>query len=381
MAKTTIEQLAEFGQSAWLDNISRSLIESGKLRHMIDLGLRGVTSNPTIFEKAIAASRDYDERIFQLHQKGLSAFEIYDCLTVADVQDAADIFLPVYEKTRGVDGYVSLEINPKLARLTKETIVEGRRLHKKVNRVNVMLKVPATDEGFPAMEELLAEGIPVNATLIFSLDQYAKTARAYLKGSVRLLENKGNVEKVCSVASVFVSRIDTVADAKIDKLLDNENDEKAKNELRSLKGRAAVANSSLIFQKYAEIFAGRGEFSALKEKGARIQRLLWGSTSTKNPAYSNIKYVSELIARNTINTMPQPTFEEFLKSGTIGEALTPDARGARDTDSQLKGFGIDTNDICRGLLEDGVRIFENSFDTLLASIENKVKVSSSCILR
>lgn len=369
MSKTTIMQLAEFGQSAWLDNISRSLIESGKLKQMIGLGLRGVTSNPTIFDKAISQSSDYDEKIIALSQKGKSTFEIYDELTAADVQDAADIFRPVYEATCGLDGYVSLEINPKLARLTKETIAEGRRLHQKVNRPNVMLKVPATEAGFLATEELLAEGISVNATLIFSVEQYARTAAAYLRGIKRLLEKRGQPQKVCSVASVFVSRVDTA----VDKMLEA----KAQKELLSLRGKAAAANASLIFKKYSEVFS-RKEFLTLKEKGARIQRLLWGSTSTKNPAYSDIKYVGELIGKNTINTMPENTFGAFLDHGVAKEALSEDITEAQEVIHKLKNAGIEADAVCAKLLEEGLRAFEESFDSLLKSIEGK---SNKAILR
>lgn len=366
MPKTTIEQLAEFGQSVWLDNISRSLIEGGKLKQMVGLGLRGVTSNPTIFDKAIGQSSDYDEKIISLSQKGKSTFDIYDELTVADVQDAADIFRPVYEQTKGLDGYVSLEINPQLAHLSKETIAEGRRLHQKVNRQNVMLKVPATDEGFLAMEELLAGGISINATLIFSVEQYVKTAAAYLKGIKRLLEKRGEPQKVCSVASVFVSRIDTA----VDKMIDVQ----AKKEFFSLKGKAAAANAGLIFKKYLEVSSCR-EFLTLKENGARIQRLLWGSTSTKNPAYSDIKYVCELIGKNTINTMPESTFEAFLGHGAVQEALSEDIAEANDALNKLKNVGIDVGVVCEKLLQEGVRAFEESFDSLLKSIEGKAKSS------
>ncbi|MES0363526.1 MAG: transaldolase [Desulfobacteria bacterium] len=368
MSNSTIEQLAEFGQSVWLDNISRSIIESGRLQELIELGLRGMTSNPTIFEKAISASSDYNEKIKQLHKAGRSTFEIYDDLTIRDIQDAADMFKPVYEKTNGQDGYVSLEINPELAYKTEETIEEGKRLHEKVDRPNLMLKVPATDEGFGAIAALLGEGINVNITLIFSLDQYVRTAQAYLRGMNKLLDKQGDVSRVSSVASVFVSRVDTAADKMIDDATEQETDEAAKSELQSLKGRAAVANSHLIYSKHVEVFSGK-EFELLKEKGARVQRVLWGSTGTKNPSSSDVKYVVELIARNTVNTLPDQTLEAFLDHGVVKEGLTAAAEESRNTIHSLKRFGIDIESICAKLLIDGAAAFTKSFESLLLTIE------------
>ncbi len=368
MSNSTIEQLAEFGQSIWLDNISRSIIESGRLEELIELGLRGMTSNPTIFEKAISDSSDYNEKIKELHKAGKSTFEIYDDLTVRDIQDAADILKPVYEKTNGQDGYVSLEINPKLAYRTGETIEEGKRLFEKVNRPNLMLKVPATDEGFEAIEALVGEGVNVNITLIFSLDQYVKTAHAFLRGMNKFLDNQGDVSTVSSVASVFVSRVDTAADKMLDDLMDKETNGAAKSELESLKGTAAVANSALIYRKHIEIFSEKA-FALLKEKGARVQRVLWGSTGTKNPAYSDVKYVTELIARNTVNTLPDKTLEAFLDHGVVKEALTASAEESQKTVDRFKGFGIDIDSICAKLLEDGAAAFTKSFESLLGTIE------------
>ncbi len=368
MSNSTIEQLAEFGQSLWLDNISRSIIESGRLEELIELGLRGMTSNPTIFEKAISDSSDYNEKIKELHKAGKSTFEIYDDLTVRDIQDAADILKPVYEKTNGQDGYVSLEINPKLAYRTGETIEEGKRLFEKVNRPNLMLKVPATDEGFEAIEALVGEGVNVNITLIFSLDQYVKTAHAFLRGMNKFLDNQGDVSTVSSVASVFVSRVDTAADKMLDDLMDKETNGAAKSELESLKGTAAVANSALIYRKHIEIFSEKA-FALLKEKGARVQRVLWGSTGTKNPAYSDVKYVTELIARNTVNTLPDKTLEAFLDHGVVKEALTASAEKSQKTVDRFKSFGIDIDSICAKLLEDGAAAFTKSFESLLGTIE------------
>lgn len=375
MKNTSIKKLAEFGQSIWLDNINRVMIGNGKLKENIQLGLRGLTSNPTIFDKAISKSSDYDRQIAKLSRQNKTVFDIYDDLTIKDIQDAADIFLPVYEETKNLDGYVSLEINPKLAFDKQKTIEEGKRLHRKVNRPNLMLKVPSTEEGFEAVEALTASGINVNVTLIFSLQQYVKSAWAYLKGLKGFLKEKGDtclrgtrrqISKVYSVASVFVSRVDTAVDDLLEQKLS------ADNKLVSLKGKAAVANASLIYKKYLEIFSGN-EFKELEKNAAHPQRVLWGSTGTKNPAYSDIKYVAELIGRNTINTVPEGTFEAFLEHGIVKEALTGDSKKAQGIIDNLKETGIDVDGICEGLQKKGVVLFENSFESLLASIDEKVK--------
>ncbi len=365
-----IEELAGIGQSIWLDSINRSMIRTGELQRQIDAGLRGMTSNPTIFDKAISSGNEYDESIRELHKQGKTTFEIYDDLTVRDVQDAADLFRPVYESTAGLDGYVSLEVSPKLAFKDKETVSEAKRLHRKVNRPNVMFKVPATGAGFPAIEELLSSGIPVNITLIFSIEQYIKTAHAYLRGIKRLIDNQGDAAAASSVASVFVSRIDTATDRLIDEKLQASGDEEEKNKLRSLRGKAALANSKLIFRQYMEIFGGE-EFRSLHEKGARVQRVLWGSTGTKDPAYSDIKYVTELQGNPTVNTLPQQTLDAFLDHGVIGETLTKDINDAEASISALRGYGIDLDTVCAGLLDEGLVSFEKSFDSLLQTIETK----------
>ena len=369
---TTIQQLDSLGQSIWLDNINRTMIEGGKLKEMISEGLLGMTSNPTIFDKAISSSSEYDKYMEELCSKGKSTFEIYDELTVKDVQDAADIFRSVYEKTNGLDGYVSLEINPKLAYNIEDTIIEGKRLHKKVNRPNVMFKVPSTDEGFKAVEEFTALGMNINITLIFSLEQYNKTFEAYIKGIKRFLESGGDASKVRSVASVFISRIDTLADAKLDEVIEKGGN---KEELERLKGKAAVANSALIYKKYLDVVSSN-EFKELQAKGVNIQRVLWGSTSTKNPAYSDVKYVAELIGKNTVNTVPDNTYEAFLDHGEVKEALTSDISDAQQAISSLKVVGIDINDVCKELLEKGVVAFEKSFDSLLEHIDCKAKKMS-----
>ena len=372
MSKTTLEQLGEFGQSIWLDYISSSLMKSGKLKDMIDLGLRGMTSNPTIFNEAISTSTDYDEKIMQLNEAGKSSFQIYDDLTIKDIQDAADIFRLLYEKTNYLDGYVSLEINPQLAMKTKESIEEGLRLFKKVNRPNIMIKVPATPAGFPVIEELLAEGVNVNVTLIFSLNQYTKAAEAFLKGMKRLSHTTADLSKTRSVASVFVSRIDTAVDNLFDEKMAQEKDSTKKNQLQSLKGEAAVANCRMIFQKFGSIFSS-SSFKSLSKKNCQAQRILWGSTGTKNPLYSDIKYVTELIARPTVNTLPEKTIRAFLDHGTVKEAITNDVGDAVKIIQSLGSFGIDINKACDKLLIDGVLAFEKSFEALINSIETKAR--------
>jgi transaldolase len=365
VAGTTIEQLGEFGQSIWFDYISRSLLTSGRLNELIRLGVTGMTSNPTIFDQAINSGSDYDEQIRELKQAGKSIFEIYDDITIKDIQAAADIFKPIYERTKGLDGYVSLEINPQLAYKTKETIEEGKRLAKKVNRPNVMFKVPATEAGYEAIQALLAQGISVNVTLIFSLGQYQKTAASYLAGVKGFLKNKGSARQVRSVASVFVSRIDTAVDALLDKLPSSKS-------AASLKGKAATANSNLIYCEYARLFAGEA-FKRLEKQGATVQRVLWGSTGTKNPAYSDIKYVAELIGRDTVNTVPEKTLEAFLDHGVVKETCIADTDEPRQVIAALKRLGIDINNVCAQLLTEGVAAFELSFLSLLAAIEKKAK--------
>ena len=373
MKHTVFHKLAELGQSAWLDNISRTMILEGKIKEMVIIGLRGITSNPTIFDKAVSRSNAYDEQIKKLCREGKASFDIYDELTIKDIQDAADILMPVYEETRGLDGYVSLEIDPRLAYDARKTIEEGRRLYKKVNRANAMYKVPSTKEGFMATEELLASGININITLIFSPEQYVNTANAYLKGIKRYIESGGDAVKVSSVASIFVSRIDTLVDKLIDGLIEKAQTKQEREISHSMRGKAAIANAHIIYKKFREIFSSV-EFLELKDKGARLQRPLWGSTSTKDPAYSDIKYVTQLIAKDTVNTMPNATFEAFLNHGSAKEILTEDLQDAPEIIERLKECGIDMNKVCAQLLKDGVVSFKDSFNSLLKSIEEKMKI-------
>jgi len=362
--------VSDCGQSIWLDYISRSLIDTGRLKHLVAAGLRGMTSNPTIFDNAVSRSSDYDSRIRELKATHKNTFEIYDAITVQDIQDAADAFKPVYEKTDGLDGYVSLEINPQLAQDTGATIEEGKRLHRKVNRPNVMFKVPATDEGFPAIEALVSESINVNVTLIFSVEQYVRTTTAYLGGIETVIKNHGNARMVRSVASVFVSRVDTLVDRLIEEKLQRIEDDTVAGEMMRLKGKTAVANSVMIYDKFREIFSDE-RFRRLQENGCSLQRVLWGSTSTKNPEYSDTKYVTELIGSDTVNTIPSDTLEAFLDHGSATEVLPGDLEQARAIMDELMKIGIDINEICGTLLREGVIAFQKSFDSLLRAIGEK----------
>ncbi len=373
MAKTTLQQLDEFGQSVWIDYISRRLLNSGKLKDLIDQGVRGLTSNPTIFDKAVSGSSEYDQLIKVLKGEQRSTFEIYDNVTVRDIQDAADLFRTIYEGTNGLDGYVSLEINPELAHDTAKTIGEGKRLHAEVSRPNVMFKVPATKAGFPAITELLADGINVNVTLIFSLEQYVETADSYLKGVDKLMQKGGDAQKVCSVASVFVSRVDTLVDDLIEKRLSEASDARDCERLEKLRGVAAVANATVIYDRYSRIFSSE-KFESLRKRGGKMQRLLWGSTSTKNPAYSDIKYVTELIGKSTVNTIPEKTLEAFLEHGEVKESLPGDLMQSRSIIEALGNHGIDIDEVCGRLLKDGVTAFQKSFFSLMRAIEEKAAV-------
>jgi len=372
MAKNTMEELADFGQSVWLDSISRSMFKTGSLNKWIDQGLRGMTSNPTIFDKAVGAGGDYDDQIKKLKAAGKSTFEIYDELTTTDVRDAADAFRKVHDRTGGLDGYVSLEINPKLAYKARETIEEGLRLRREVDRPNVMFKVPATKPGFEAVEELTAAGVNVNITLIFSTQQHRDTASAYLRGIRRYLKENGDPARVRSVASIFVSRIDTDVDELLENAAKLGTDEARKFRALALRGKAGVANCGLSYAHFLETFRSEG-FRELEKSGVNLQRVLWGSTSTKNPAYSDIKYVTELIAKDTVNTMPEKTLKAFLDHGVVEEALTAAVSEAEGVIKGLDGLGISIDKVCADLLDKGVRSFEKSFDDLLATIEKKAR--------
>jgi transaldolase len=358
---TRLQELAKLGQSVWLDYISRSLITSGELQSLIGEGLRGITSNPTIFEKAIAGSRDYDDDIRRLSAQGKSDLEIYEALAIDDIKRAADLLRPLHEETKGADGYVSLEANPKLAHDTEGTLVEVRRLWKSLARPNVMIKVPATADGIPTVESLIAEGINVNVTLLFSTSHYDAVARAYAAGLEKLAATGGPVEKVASVASFFVSRIDTVVDRAL-----------GKKEVTDLQGRIAVDYSKLVYSRFRETLAASG-WKRLAERGARVQRLLWGSTGTKNPGYSDVLYVDHLIGPDTVNTLPPATLEAFIDHGRVAATLAEGLKDARDRLSRVEALGISMDQITRQLQDEGVAAFARSFEGLLKSIAEKRK--------
>ena len=359
-----MHELASLGQAVWLDYIRRTLITSGRLQQMIRDGLLGMTSNPTIFDKAIAGSPDYDDAIKQLAEDGKSIQEIYETLTIEDIRSAADAFAEVFQRTNGNDGYVSLEVNPKLAHDSRKTIEEAKRLFQEVNRPNVMIKVPATHEGLIAVETLIGEGIPVNVTLIFSLAHYKAVAEAYLRGLENLSATGGNLAAMASVASFFISRID----AKVDSLLEGKADD--------LKGKAAIANAKAAYRMAQSIFFG-DRWNALAAKGARPQRLLWASTGTKNPDYPDTLYIDELIGADTVNTVPPATLEAFLDHGKVSESIGKEFVEAEAVLQRLADMNIDLNQVGQDLQDAGVLSFEQSFESLMHSIQEKKKLMTT----
>ena len=360
-----LKELLRQGQSIWLDYIRRNLIRTGELKRMVEEdGICGVTSNPTIFEKAIAGSSDYDDALRELlaADPKIDVGKLYEALAIEDIRMAADILRPVYDETSGGDGYVSLEVSPHLAHDTKATIQEAKRLRAAVDRPNVMIKVPATPEGIPAIEELIGSGVNVNITLMFSMNHYDAVAGAYARG----LERSAAPDKVASVASFFVSRVDTM----VDKALQNIGTAEA----QSLLGKIAIANSKVVYRRFEEIFHGEG-FAALKQRGAKVQRPLWASTGTKNPAYSDVLYVDELIGPETVNTLPPDTLNAFKDHGRVaGATVKQDLQQADAALAALEALGIDLNAITEKLQEDGVAAFAASFDQLMAALEKKRKV-------
>jgi transaldolase len=356
---TKLHELAELGQAIWLDYISRSLLASGELQELVDQGLRGVTSNPSIFEKAIAGSADYDEDLNRLVGEGRSVEEIYEDLAMSDIRSAADILRPVYEKSEGADGYVSLEVNPALAHDTEATIAEARRLFASLERPNVMIKVPATAAGLPAIEALIGEGVNINVTLIFSLEQYEAVATAYIAGLEKLALAGGDVGKVASVASFFISRVDTAVDKALEEIGNTE-----------IQGKIAIDNAKIAYSRFREIFSSE-RWNKLATGSARVQRPLWASTSSKNPAYPDTLYVDNLIGPDTVNTLPPATLDDFLDHGTVAATVETDVAGARSRLAELAALGIDLDAITNKVLDEGVAAFAKSFEGLIASIAEK----------
>src|SRR6266403_441522 len=369
--------LSDFGQSVWLDYIRRSLITSGELKRLVvEDGLRGVTSNPAIFEKAIVGSTDYEAVINSSESAGLDAKGLYEKIAVKDVQDAADILRPVYEESKQQDGYVSLEVSPLLANDTAGTLEEARRLWKAVNRPNHMVKVPATAAGIPALRQLISEGINVNVTLLFSRDVYEQVAKAYIEGLTGRAASGGDVNRIASVASFFVSRIDSAIDAQVTSQLKTATDPSQRARLSGLLGKVAIANAKLAYHSFAELYSGEA-WKALAKKGAQRQRLLWASTSTKNPSYRDVIYVEELIGSSTVNTIPPATFNAFREHGRLRSSLIEDLENAADTMESLERAGLSMKGVTDKLLEDGLRQFVDAFAQLLKATGERKGTESS----
>jgi len=370
-------ELSKYGQSPWLDYIRRNLISSGELKRLIEQdGLAGVTSNPAIFEKAITGSTDYTDALLELQKrKGLDAMGIYEILAIKDIQDAADTLRPVYDRTKMRDGYVSLEVSPFLAKDTDGTIKDARRLWKAVNRPNLMVKVPATPEGIPAIQQLIGEGININVTLLFAREMYEKVAHAYITGLKAYAAGGGDPSHVASVASFFISRIDTMVDAIVKARLKATSDPKEQAQLKSLLGKVAIANGKLTYQRYKEIFSGP-EWDALSKKGAQTQRVLWASTSTKDPSYSDVLYVEELIGPDTVDTIPPATFDAFRDHGHAKPSLEADLDAAQDTMDTLESVGISMKKVTDDLVTQAVKLFAEPFDKMLNAVDAKCKFVS-----
>lgn len=362
-----LAMLSELGQSPWYDQMTRSLLTEGTLKQMIDEdGLRGLTSNPTIFEKAIAGGTDYEAALKQLATRGASVDEIYDALVVEDIAHAADVFRPLYDRTGGTDGFVSIEVSPLLASDTAGTIAEARQLHARLNRPNVMIKVPATTDGLPAIEQLIADGINVNVTLIFSINVYIQVIETYLCGLERRLAAGQPLTNVASVASFFVSRIDTAVDKLLDALVAS-----GRTEAADLRGRAAIANAKLAYEKFQLLFAG-SRWDKLAEQGARVQRPLWASTGTKNPQYSDVLYIESLIGPHTVNTIPPATYAAFRQHGQVQPMTLSDGfSSAHEVFARLKMLGVDLHKVTAELTTAGVKSFVESYNNLIAVISRR----------
>lgn len=362
--------LAGAGQSVWLDFIERKLLRDGGLQRLIEGdGVRGMTSNPTIFEKAIAAGSDYDEQLAKLAASGMDAGQIFEALAVTDIQHACDEFRALYDATGGGDGFVSIEVSPTLARDTAGTLDEARRLWRAVDRPNVMVKIPGTQEGWPAIEQAISEGINVNVTLLFSIEHHAKVMRCYIAGLEQRVERGEPLERVASVASFFVSRVDTAIDRLLEQRLKSAGAAEA-GHLRALLGKGAIANAKLAYAGFKELFGG-GQFVSLRARGARVQRPLWASTGAKNPAYSDVLYVEELIGPDTVNTMPMATLEAFRDHGVVSSTVERDVEAARAVMDRLKAAGIDLEAVTKQLEVEGVDAFAKSFEQLMQGVERK----------
>ncbi len=368
MSRTRIHELYDLGQSVWCDNLSRRMLDSGELNRLMDAGVAGVTSNPSIFMKSITSSTDYDRRMADLLAATDDVNAIYEGLVLPDIIDAADLLRPVYDKTGGEDGYVSLEVSPRLAYDTEGTVEEARRLWQAVNRPNVFIKVPATQEGLPAISTLIGEGINVNVTLIFGIEVYEQVIDAYITGLERLRASGGDVARVASVASFFVSRVDTL----VDRMLE-ERAASGGASVQRLLGQAAIANAKIAYNRFEDVFLGSAEFEKLSmEFGARVQRPLWASTSTKNPSYPDTIYVDNLIGPDTVNTLPPATITAFLEHGKYdGPGLREGLDEAFAIVEQLESLGINLKSVAERLTTEGVKLFAQAFEELMDNIAAK----------
>jgi transaldolase len=373
-ATNPLKDLLKYGQSVWLDYIRRDLLTSGELKRLIEEdGLRGMTSNPAIFEKAIADSKEYADILQSLRSRtDLDAKARYEIIAIRDIQDAADFLRPVYGDSKRRDGYVSLEVSPYLAGDTQGTLAEARRLWKTVNRENVMIKVPGTAEGIPAFQQLISEGININVTLLFSREVYKRVAEAYIAGLERLAASGGDVSRIASVASFFISRIDNSVDAIVGERLKASKDPLEQEQLNSLLGKVAIANGKQTYVSYQQIFNG-DRWKALAAKGAQTQRVLWASTSTKNPKYRDVMYVEELIGPDTVNTIPPATLDAFRDHGRPRPSLTEDVESANRTMETVARLGISMKEVTDKLTDDGVRLFAEAFNKLLDAVERSSK--------
>ena len=368
-------EIEDLGQSIWMDNLSRDLVESGELKNLIvEKGIRGITSNPAIFEKAIAGNAIYDADIEAGIKEGKSVLAIYESLAFKDIQDACDIFKPVYEQTKGLDGYISIEVPPTIAEDTQSTINEALRYHKAVDRENLMIKIPGTPEGLPAVTKVISEGINVNVTLLFSVESYVNTFMAYIEGLEARAAKGEDISKIASVASFFLSRIDSKVDNLIDAKIKSATDEGVKAKLEAIKGKVAIANAKVAYQEYKKIIQS-DRWKALSAKGANVQRLLWASTSTKNAAYSDVMYVDELIGPNTVNTLPPNTMDACADHCDVENRVETNVEEAYKVMESLKDADVevDIDGVMDELLTEGIDKFVKPFTSLLGSLEDKVK--------
>jgi len=371
MSTNPLIELTRLGQSVWNDNIERKLVTSGELKRLVDEdGLSGVTSNPAIFEKAIVSSDLYADQLRDMAEKSKSPQEIYEALAIQDIQMAADVLASVYERTGGTDGFVSLECSPLLANDTQGTIEETRRLWQLVDRKNVMIKIPGTPEGIPAIEQGIYEGININITLLFSLHAYDQTMEAYIRGLERRVAENKPIDNISSVASFFVSRIDSAVDKELERRISQTTDDQEKTKLKSLLGRIAIANAKMAYQRYKKVFYGQ-RFAELKEKGAQVQRPLWASTSTKNPVYPDVYYVEALIGPETVDTLPPATIIAFRDHGRARVTIEGNLDEERALLTRLEEVGISLDQVTAHVLADGVRLFVEPFEKLLKTIESR----------